>query len=97
MTDRPKQHGGARQGAGRPIREPELITLPYCADPLVFLLALVNEQAADMRLRVAAAAAALPYVHSKKVEGVKDEKQTAAKKASAGKFGPSSPPVRLVR
>ena len=72
-------------------------TTQHLAWPLAFLLALVNEPTADMRLRLNAAVALMPYVHAKAGEtGKKDAKQDAAKKASAGKFAPSHAPVRLV-
>lgn len=98
MTNQPKRHGGARPGAGRPKSTPQLLPdMPATPDPLVFLLALVNEPAADVRLRVSAAVACLPYVHARMGEsGIKDKADTAAKKAGSGKFAASRPPVRLV-
>ena len=98
MTDQPKRRGGVRPGTGRPKSGPVLLPdLPATNDPLVFLLALVNEPTADMRLRLNAAVAAMPYVHARMGDaGKKDGKQDAAKKASAGKFAPSHAPVRLV-
>ena len=98
MTDQLKRRGGVRPGAGRPKSGPVLLPdLPATNDPLVFLLALVNEPTADMRLRLNAAVALMPYCHAKAGEaGKKDGKQDAAKKASAGKFAPSHAPVRLV-
>ena len=56
----------------------------------------MGNPANDARLRMGAAVALLPYVHAKKAEGVKDQKQDAAKKAGGGKFAPSRAPVRLV-
>lgn len=98
MTNQPKRRGGARPGAGRPKSEPVLLPdLPATNDPLQWLLNVVNEHAADMRLRVAAAVAALPYCHARMGEsGIKDQANAAAKKAGAGKFAPSRGPVRLV-
>ena len=98
MTDQPKRRGGARRGAGRPKSEPVLLPkLPASNDPLVFLLALVNEPAADMRLRLDAAVALMPYVHAKTGEaGKKDEKLEAAKEVASGKCASMKPPVRLV-
>ena len=53
----------------------------------------MNEPAADLRLRIDAAKAMLPFKHQKLGEGgKKDQKQVAARKASAGKFGSSEPP-----
>ena len=99
MTDRPKrQHGGARAGAGRKPNEPLLLpALPATSDPLIFLLALMNDGAADARTRLSAAVACLPFVHSRKGEaGAKSEAESAAKKASSGKYAASRAPVRLV-
>jgi phage terminase small subunit len=98
MTKPTTKRGGARPGAGRPPNEPVLLpNLPATNDPLVFLLALMNDDAADSRTRLSAAVACLPYCHARISEaGIKDQAQTAAKKAGAGKFAPSRGPVRLV-
>ncbi len=54
----------------------------------------------ELEVAVAAGAtrlACLPYCHARISEsGIKDQAQTAAKKAGAGKFAPSLSPVRLV-
>ena len=66
-------------------------------DPLTFLLAVMNDGASDARLRVDAAKAALPFTHHKLGEGgKKDEQADKAKKAGAGKFAASAPPLKLV-
>ena len=58
--------GGSRKGAGRPPgsrNKPTLIDgLPVTADPLVWLLALVNSDHAPLRVRVRAAVVLLPYL-----------------------------------
>ena len=60
-------HGGRRAGAGRPLgsrNTPRLLpTLPQTDCPLLWLLALMQCQAAPLRLRLAAARALLPYQH----------------------------------
>ncbi|MEI2812283.1 MAG: hypothetical protein V9E91_00265 [Burkholderiaceae bacterium] len=56
----------------------------------------MNDDAIDLKLRAAAAIALMPYIHAKKNEGKKDEKNEAAKKASAGKYASVLPPMRLV-
>lgn len=65
MTEQRKGWGGRRKGAGRPAgsrNKPSLIdALPVTDDPLAWLLSLIAHEAAPMRLRVAAAKAALPY------------------------------------
>lgn len=93
----PRQNaGGARPGAGRKPTPPVLFDIPATNDPLEFLRLVMVDNAAEIKIRIAAAVALLPYVHAKKVEGVKDKKQDAAKKAGTGRFGASAPPVRLV-
>lgn len=92
MPDQIKRRGGARPGAGRPPRKPAKLCTPATNDPLVFLLAAMNDPATDARLRIVAATSALPYVHAKKGEGIKDEKKAAAKVAGVGRFAPAAPP-----
>ncbi|MBP9831566.1 MAG: hypothetical protein KBC65_08870 [Polaromonas sp.] len=88
--------GGARPGAGRPKSPPVLIDIEPTNDPLQFLQVVMNDDAIDLKLRAAAASTLMPYIHAKKNEGKKDEKQSAAKKASAGKYASVLPPMRLV-
>ena len=99
-------HGGARKGAGRLAGGQNSATreaneaarsLPQTNDPVAWLTALMSDSNQGVRLRIEAAKALLPYVHAKKAKGVKAEKQEAAKKAGAGRFASSMPPVRLVR
>ncbi len=94
-----KGGGGARPGAGRkpkPKEEKLTIATSGTQTPLEFLLSVMNDNEIEDRLRIDAAKTAAQYVHAKKGEGgVKDEKQEAAKKAGAGKFGAAAPP-RLV-
>jgi phage terminase small subunit len=71
----------------------DAIEIPPTADPVEFLTQVMNEPAADLRLRIDAAKAMLPFKHQKLGEGgKKDQKQVAARKAGAGKFGSSEPP-----
>ena len=98
MNNPIEKRGGARPGAGRKPRTPEILSaMPATGDPLEFLQHVMGNPAIDARLRIGAAVALMPYVHPKAGEtGKKDEKREAAKKASAGKFAPSHAPVRLV-
>ena len=77
---------------------PQLLqSLPATDSPLRWLLALMNDGAADARTRLSAAVACLPYMHARKADAVaKAEAQQAARKAGAGKYGAGRPPVRLV-
>ena len=71
----------------------DVIEIPPTADPIEFLTTIMNEPAADLRFRIDAAKAMLPFKHQKLGEGgKKDQKQVAARKAGAGKFGSSEPP-----
>ena len=100
-----KGGGGKREGAGRKVEPIKTlaITIPdglpgslVHKDPKIFLLALMNDLEADVKLRADAAKALLPFMCQKVADaGIKDAKQDAAKKAGAGKFGASAPP-RLV-
>lgn len=66
--------------------------------PLEFLLQVMRNPGLDDKLRLDAAKTAAMYCHLKKGDGgIKDEKAEKAKKASAGKFGASAPPLRMVK
>ena len=58
-------------------------------DPLEFLISIFSDPVEDMKLRMDAAKAALPYIHGKVAEkGKKETKVDEAKKATqGGKFG----------
>lgn len=80
--------GGARSGAGRKPRQPDLIDIGHHVTPLEFLLAAMNHAELDMRLRLDAAKSAAQYVHIRAGEGgKKEEKQNAAKSAGNGECG----------
>ena len=95
--------GGARPNSGPKPREPVKLDIPVPIgdslahkDPKIFLLALMNDLEADVKLRADAAKALMPFMHAKLGEGgKKDQKQDAALKAASGKFAAAAPP-RLV-
>jgi len=62
--------------------------------PLAYMLKVMNDPNEDKNMRARMAAAAAPYVHPRKGEGVgkKGEKEDRAKIAGAGKFRASAPP-----
>ena len=63
------------------------------SDPKHFLMAAMNDGELDDKLRIDAAKALMPFVHSKLGEGgKKDQRQDAAKKAAGGKFAAAAPP-----
>lgn len=80
---------------GRDVSLPDLGKL--YSDPLEFLKAVANDPEQDMKLRVDAAKAWVPYVHGRIGEqGKKDAaKQAAAKASSGSKFVPPPPPTHL--
>jgi phage terminase small subunit len=56
----------------------------------------MQNDAADMKLRLEAAKCLMPFIHSRAELGKKDLAQTAAKKAGFGRFSASKPPLRVV-
>lgn len=81
--------------AGKEVSLPDLGTL--YSDPLEFLKAVANDPVQDMKLRVEAAKAWIPYVHGKVADqGKKDAKKKAAGEAAAGgRFAAPPPPPHL--
>jgi hypothetical protein len=81
--------GGIRAGAGRPPGSTHLtkLAVPADCDPLQFLLRVMRCEAADIGLRLKAAAALLPYVHARRAEvvmGRREQAQEAARTAGVG-------------
>lgn len=90
-----KGGGGARPGAGRPKSPPTVMAVTPTTDPQVFLVAVMGDDQADMKLRLDAARALMPYVHRRLDDvGKKEERKAAAGKLGS-RFAPSAPP-RLV-
>ncbi|SEU02988.1 terminase small subunit [Pseudomonas graminis] len=86
------QHPEAEEGGGE-----YLDCLPDTEDPLVWLLALMNEPKAKVFDRRNAAQTAVPYVHGKKGEaGKKEQKADAAKEAGKGRYSAGKPPLSVV-
>ena len=98
MSNQPKQHGGLRQGAGRKPNVPVLVgNLPATNDPRAFLEAVMNSLELDIKLRLAAAMALMPYAHPKLVAaGKKNQCQDMAKIAGSGRYAASMPPLKLI-
>ena len=67
------------------------VTLAH-TDPKLFLLALMNDLEADVKLRADAAKALMPFMHTKLGEGGKKEQRTEDAKRVAGRFSPGAPP-----
>lgn len=90
-------HGGARPGAGRPRKPVIPLDVPVAADPLQFLLSVVNDPKADAALRVKAATAAMPFMHQRtSATGKKEQAQAAAMRVSSGKFKALTTPGSVV-
>ena len=103
MATIPGKHGGARPGSGPKKREAVKISIPVPIaetlahkDSKMFLMALMNDFEADIKIRADAAKALLPFQHAKLENTIKADKQDAAKKAATGKFGAAAPPLRVV-
>src|SRR5690554_4944951 len=80
----------ARQG------EEQKLNLPKTGDPLEFLLAAMQDEGQDPKLRVRAAIAATQYMHNKKSEGgKKEEAARRAQEIANGKFA-SAPPPKMI-
>lgn len=68
------------------------------ADPKDFLMATMNDHGSEKKLRVDAAKALMPFMHTRKGEaGKKVERENAAKAAGVGRFGASPPPLKAVK
>ena len=90
--------GGARKGAGRPPATPTVRELGEAEEAEKFLLSVINDQGADLRLRLDAAKALLPFQKPKLGEvGKKDAKKEAAQAASARFSIPAPPRLTLVK
>src|SRR5688500_11147024 len=88
--------GGARPGAGRKPKIPKITDVDG-SDAEEFLMALVHDKSADVKVRLEAAKALLPYQKEKMAElGKKQLRKDAARHAAgAGRFVAIQPP-RLV-
>lgn len=62
-------------------------------DPKDFLRAVMNSSLTDIKFRVDAGKALMPFIHQRRGEGgKKDQAKDKAKEAAAGKFGTRQPP-----
>lgn len=94
MAGMPGKSGGARAGAGRKPKEPVVNASAalLTSDPKEFLTALMNDPASEMKLRVDAAKALMPFTYQKLGEGGKKEQKDAAAKKVASRFASAAPP-----
>lgn len=90
--------GGARPNSGPKPKPPVLVDTPPAADPKEVLTLLMNSPALDVKLRIEAAKALMPFVHKKHADtGKKEQAEAAAKKASTGRFAPQVIPTKFPR
>jgi phage terminase small subunit len=100
--------GGYRRGAGRKKKaEDKKTRLPNNVSgailenltPLEYMLKVMNDPNEDIKRRVKAAIAALPFCHAKATEGKgkKQKQEIRATAAGAGKFAAGKPPLKLVK
>ena len=75
----------------------DVIEIPHTADPIEFLTTVMNEPAADLRYRMDAAKAMLPFKHKKLGEGGKKEQTGEKAKEAGNKFTSTPPPLKVVR
>lgn len=81
-----------------PPPEPDDSGLPITDDPLVFLLAAMNNPRVPLAQRVRAAITATQYKHTRTRDGGKKDarKKAADETAAASKFTPGAAPLKLV-
>jgi phage terminase small subunit len=85
MEEKKENRGGYREGAGRKPSPVILRDIPPGADPKEYLTQLMQDNSIDIKLRLDAAKALLPYVYKKLGEGgKKEEKQLLAEQADQG-------------
>ena len=89
----------AAQVAAKAVPQPSAPAEPVAIeDPLEWLRAVMKNPLLDDKLRIDAAKALLPFLHTKKGEGgKKDEVLDAAKKAGKGRFAAAPAPLRMVK
>lgn len=78
--------------------ESELVIIPPChGDPKKFLEMLLDNNLVDVKSRLDAAKALMPYKYKKLGEvGKKEQKEEDAKNAASRGFSPGKPPVKAV-
>jgi len=89
-----KNAGGARPGAGRKPKQPDVTDE---RDPLTFLLDVMQGVKDANATQLRAAITAVQYVNTRKHDGTKkNELAEAAKRVSKGRFAAVPPPPKLV-
>ena len=99
MAGKPGRSGGARAGTGPKPKEAQKLDIPVPVgdtlahkDPKIFLLALMNDLEADVKLRADAAKALMPFMHGKVSDQGKKAGQKDAAEKVANRFLAAVPP-----
>lgn len=69
-----------------------MVDLIDTVDPLKFLKAVIAHQKIDVKLRIEAAKAALPFTTARVADAGKKEEKAKRAKEAGNKFAPSQPP-----
>jgi phage terminase small subunit len=95
-AEKKKARPPAKKGAAPPSERPafDLAALVTYTDPKAFLRAAMNEPKLDMKQRIDAAKALMPFEHQRVGEGGKKEQRQAEAQKVASRFA-SAPPPRL--
>jgi phage terminase small subunit len=98
MTDKQNGWGGKRPGAGRKPDGAESPARSKTRDPLQFLLDTMQGLIEPTKIQVAAAIAAVQYIHAKKGKQTEeDARRERSDKANTGKFAAKPPPPKLLK
>ena len=98
MAGKPGRSGGVRAGAGRPPKAATVVDLAQeFEDPKAFLARVMNSSKVDLKLRLDAAKAMMPFEHSRKADGGKkrSQREEAAQLMLDGFFTPPPASTRL--
>lgn len=99
-VDKLKKTAGKSPAASAPLARPpfDFAALVNFSDPKAFLKAVMNEPKVDIKQRVEAAKALMPFEHERKGEGGKKQAKDDAAKQAANKFAtPPAPGIRRVK
>lgn len=97
VVNAPSKKAGASVDPEQEAEEPveggfDLAQAMRHSDPKDFLLAVMNDFGSEAKLRVDAAKALMPFLHSRKGEGGKKDAAKEAAEKAAGKFSRQAPP-----
>lgn len=83
----------AKRGRGRPRKEPVFIDVTPDKDPLTFLTSVMTDNNAEVKARIDAAKALMPFFHGRIGDiGKKAAQKDEAAKVAEGAFAPGAAP-----